>query len=169
MLQELILEIAQKEINKNQVSDIFLGVVVGVSPIEIQLSQKLVIGEENLVLSQEVTDYYVDMTVMHSTEKTKEMINTTHSHSIEERQTSKAIVTGVDSQNKPILADEHGHAVPGVSTNLARLDFTFEHSHEYAGRKTFLVHKALKIGEKVILIKKMGGQQYFVLNRFQPL
>ena len=39
------------------------------------------------------------------------------------------------------------------------------HSHEYKGRKTFLIHKDLQKGEKVILLREQGGQKYVVIDR----
>lgn len=43
------------------------------------------------------------------------------------------------------------------------------HDHEYLGRKIFKVHKGLEIGEKVILARMQGGQQYVVLDRVGEL
>ena len=39
------------------------------------------------------------------------------------------------------------------------------HDHDYKGRKKFLIHNGLKMGEKVILLQLQGGQQYIVLDR----
>lgn len=39
------------------------------------------------------------------------------------------------------------------------------HSHSYKGKKTFIVHNGLKVGEKVILMQLQGGQQYVVIDR----
>lgn len=39
------------------------------------------------------------------------------------------------------------------------------HTHEYKGRKKFLVYNALKSGEEVILMQLAGGQQYVVIDR----
>lgn len=39
------------------------------------------------------------------------------------------------------------------------------HSHPVSGRKTMTVHNGLKIGEKVLLLKMQGGQQYVILDR----
>lgn len=39
------------------------------------------------------------------------------------------------------------------------------HSHSVSGKKEITVHNALKKGEKVILLKKKGGQEYLVLDR----
>lgn len=39
------------------------------------------------------------------------------------------------------------------------------HKHPYKGRKTFLVHRKLLVGEKVIVLSVQGGQNYVVLDR----
>lgn len=40
-----------------------------------------------------------------------------------------------------------------------------EHSHQYKGRKTFLIHNGLIIGDKVKLLRVQGGQQYVVFDK----
>lgn len=39
------------------------------------------------------------------------------------------------------------------------------HNHDYKGAKAFLAHNALKIGEKVILLRVQGGHKFVVLDR----
>ena len=39
------------------------------------------------------------------------------------------------------------------------------HNHSISGKKTMTVHSALKVGDKVALIRKTGGQSYFILDR----
>ncbi len=39
------------------------------------------------------------------------------------------------------------------------------HSHEYKGKKTFTVHKALNVGEEIMLARVQGGQKFVVLDR----
>lgn len=39
------------------------------------------------------------------------------------------------------------------------------HNHGYSGRKKFLVHNGLQVGEEVILLQVQGGQRYIVLDR----
>lgn len=39
------------------------------------------------------------------------------------------------------------------------------HNHNYSGRKKFLVHNGLQVGEEVILLQVQGGQRYIVLDR----
>ncbi len=39
------------------------------------------------------------------------------------------------------------------------------HKHRYLGRKTFLVHKSLTLGEEVIMLRVQGGQKFVVMDR----
>jgi hypothetical protein len=39
------------------------------------------------------------------------------------------------------------------------------HRHEYKGKKEFLIHNALTVGEEVILMQVSGGQKYIVIDR----
>lgn len=39
------------------------------------------------------------------------------------------------------------------------------HDHEYKGRKTFLVHNTLVVGDEVLMLRMQGGQKYIVLDR----
>lgn len=41
------------------------------------------------------------------------------------------------------------------------------HQHKYQGRKKWRVHNALKMGERVILLRCDGGQKYIVLDRWE--
>lgn len=40
------------------------------------------------------------------------------------------------------------------------------HHHGYAGRKTYLVHNALAVGDKVILLRESGGQRFIAIDRY---
>lgn len=45
-------------------------------------------------------------------------------------------------------------------------DPAFEsHNHNYKGRKQFLIHHKLLVGDKVVLLREQGGQRYIVLDR----
>ena len=98
------------------------GTVTSVSPLKIQVDQKKTLTEAQLILTNNVRDFNVDMTVDHQTE------------------------------------NESGGS--GDAAFAA-------HRHAYKGRKTFRVHLALKVGEKVILISCDGGQKYIVLDRWE--
>lgn len=88
----------------------------------------------------------------------------------------------IEVEQKLLLEEEHEHL---ILTNLVRdyyVDMTVSHvtetraggsgfpmyeshDHDYKGRKKFLIHNGLKMGEKVILLQLQGGQQYIVLDR----
>lgn len=45
-------------------------------------------------------------------------------------------------------------------------DAAFEsHNHEYKGRKKYLIHNGLIIGDKVTMIRAHGGQQYLIIDK----
>lgn len=106
------------------------GTVTGLSPLEITTDQKLILGEKQLILTNAVRDYTVEMTVDHVTE-----------------------------------VISHGHSVTDTYTGGTAQPV--EHSHPYKGRKSFRVHLGLKMGEKVILVRCDGGQQFVVLDRWE--
>lgn len=107
------------------------GTVTGLSPLEITTDQKLILGEKQLILTNAVRDYTVEMTVDHITEVIS------HGHSVTDTYTGGGTAQPVD------------------------------HSHPYKGRKSFHVHLGLKMGEKVILVRCDGGQQFVVLDRWE--
>lgn len=39
------------------------------------------------------------------------------------------------------------------------------HNHDIDGKKKIKVHNALKVGDKVVLMKQHGGQKYLVVDR----
>ena len=39
------------------------------------------------------------------------------------------------------------------------------HNHNYKGRKPFLIHHKLIVGDKVLLLREQGGQRYIVIDR----
>lgn len=53
----------------------------------------------------------------------------------------------------------HGNGNNGLPTDKAT------HNHAIKGRKRITVHNGLTLGERVILLRKQGGQDYIVLDR----
>jgi hypothetical protein len=64
-----------------------------------------------------------------------------------------------------LVVPEHltNHKV-SVTLNL-NTSTTSEHSHKVSGTHTITIHNALKVGDKVALLRKQGGQSYFILDR----
>lgn len=44
-------------------------------------------------------------------------------------------------------------------------DHEHTHRHDVSGKKSIIIHNALKKGDKVALLRKQGGQSYFILDR----
>lgn len=59
-----------------------------------------------------------------------------------------------------VSVDNHTHTMGLDSTSA-----NGEHSHGVTGKKKMTIHNALKIGDKVALLRKQGGQSYFILDR----
>ena len=125
--------------------NILFGEVVSATPLQISVEQKMTLGEKQLILTRNVTDFVVAMTVDHQTESAL----TTHAHSYAGSTESGG-------------AEPHSHSYSGDSgaTGLA-------HSHAYKGRKTFRIHNALNIGERVVLLRVQGGKKFLVLDRLE--
>ena len=119
-LANIIKKLACDAVNANKPATIKFGIVTNENPLEITIDQKLRLSKEFLVLTRNVTDYEVDMTVNHVTEKMQK-----------------------------------GGKDPSFTS----------HKHEYKGRKKFLVHNKLLLGENVVLLGVQGGQTYVVLDR----
>ena len=114
------------------------GTVESISPLRINIEQKLVLDEKVLILTKAVVDHWVDIEVDHYT------------------------------VNDDFLDTTHHHLYPASPPNSATtndLSFDPTHKHEYQGRKKIMIYNGLLVGEKVILIRLQGGQRYVVLDR----
>ena len=65
--------------------------------------------------------------------------------------------------NDDFMIPDHYHNTPAGITDSGSLDTT--HKHRYKGRKKIFVYNGLKTGEKVLLIRFVGGQRFVVLDR----
>lgn len=105
---------AKDAIEASDPTAIQFGEVISDAPLKILVEQKIPLTIAQLILTRNVRDYEIEMTVEHVTE-----------------------------------------SGDGPDT----------HTHEYKGKKKFTVHNALKLGDKVMLIKMQGGQKYIVLDK----
>lgn len=136
-LSDPIKRAALEAVEAGKPVNIVFGTVLSASPIQINVEQKMTLGAKQLILSRNVTDYTVMMTVDHATE------------------------------NDAFMKEKHTHqcscALSSGTTDDGNLNTV--HKHEYKGTKAFLIHNALKAGETVILIRVQGGQKFLVLDR----
>ena len=109
---------------------VHFGTVTNTEPLKITIDQRLTLEAEQLILTRNVTEHQIEMTVDHQTED-----ETNHIHSV------------IDT-------------FTGGGTSAPT-----SHLHKYKGRKIFIAHKGLIVGEKVILLRMQGGQRYIVIDR----
>ena len=150
---------ATEAVEASQPADFCFGKVISANPLKISVEQKMVLSSAQLVLTRNVTDYQVEMTVNHTTDNT----NLQHTHSMNGN-------TDVYSGNTDMGGTDDPHQHPyshthSFSRNTGNNDVSLNHSHKYSGRKTFVVHNGLRVGENVVLMKQKGGQKYLVLDR----
>ena len=68
-LLKLIKKSAVEAVNASKPANMVFGKVVSESPLKIQVEQKLILGTAQLVLSNNVTDYTVEMTIGGNTQE----------------------------------------------------------------------------------------------------
>lgn len=114
-----------------------LGLVLSANPLKIQVDQKLTLGEQQLLLTNAVRDYYVKLTTCGESEG----------------QPDKAPHKTEKTFRTQVAPEDYG-----------AFD---SHDHEYKGDKWFKVNLALKANETVLLIRLDGGQKYIILDRLE--
>lgn len=125
--------------------NIAFGTVVSVNPLMISVEQKMTLGRDQLILTRNVTDYDVDVTVDWTTDSALK----SHRHGIEEQAT--------DIGGDP----PHVHGILPSNTGYASLS----HQHGISGRDRMRIHLGLNYGERVVLLRVQGGQKYLVWDR----
>ena len=130
-------QVAVSAMEASKPVNICFGDVLSVSPLQIDVEQKMILDEAQLILSRNVTDYVTEVTVQWDTFTN----NIPHTHNINLTDSSGDSVTGkTDTQN-------------------------VSHSHDIEGRKQMTIHNGLIKGEKVILIRQQEGQKFLVWDR----
>lgn len=142
-LLKVIKKSALEAVEASKPSRFFFGEVVSVKPLKISIEQKMKLGENQLVLSRNVTDFETEITVDTETEQETAV----HSHVME------------------LVMQEAGEPlhIHNVSYSMEPADIP--HAHKIRKRMAVTVHNGLAVGDKVILIQNKGGQQYLVLDR----
>lgn len=118
-------------------ANIYFGEVVNIAPLKISVEQKMLLGEKQLILSRNVTDFKTSISIEWLTQNSLGE----HNH----------LVKGSDSEGDDI----------DIETDAENL----LHSHEITGKKEITVHNGLAVGDNVILLRQQGGQKFIVLDR----
>ena len=160
-LGEVIKKMAVGANDATAPTSVLFGTVTSVEPLEITVEQKLKLTKEFLVLTKNVKDYTVDVTMDWNTETTS--LNANHSHSTE---VNSNICVSSDispnDNNQKITNNVTGE----VSVSVEQKNINLTHKHSIKGTKSIMVHNALKINDNVILIQQQGGNNFVVLDKF---
>lgn len=153
---KVIKKAAMDAVNSAQPSDFCFGKVTNDSPLKIKLDQKLTLGSAQLVLSRNVTDFELQITIDDLSEKAS--LSTSHTHNAN-------VNVDVNSELKP---NDSNLEVINTVTSSATIDEVssdLSHNNDISEKKTVTVHNSLKVDEEVILLKQSGGQKYLVIDR----
>lgn len=160
-LVEVIKKLAVGANDANAPTSVLFGTVTSVEPLEITVDQKLKLTERFLMLTKNVKDYKVDVTMDWNTENTS--LDANHSHSTEvDSNISVSSDISPNDNNQKITNDVTGE----VSVSVKQKDIDLTHKHSIKGTKSITVHNALKINDNVILIQQQGGINFVVLDKF---
>lgn len=138
--------------------NILFGKVTSVSPLKINVEQKMILSNAQLILTRNVTDYTVKMDVDFNTESIS--LNANHSHDATVDVNVNSIISPND--NNATITNQINSDVSIQNENIS-----LSHSHKIKGTKIFVVHNSLVVGDEVVLLRMQGGQKYIVLDRIK--
>lgn len=136
--------------------NVFFGEVMSSSPLKINVEQKMTLGENQLVLSRNVTDFETELDIEWKTEEA--CVDMAHSH-------DAALNISVVSE---VLPEELEITINNTVDNCVKIGeaaVNSSHSHTLSGRKKITIHNSLVVGDKVILIRQQEGQKFIVIDR----
>lgn len=123
---------ALRAVEASKPSGVYLGTVTSISPLKINVEQKMTLESPQLILARDVTEYKVDMTVDHWTEN-----ETAHTHAVIDTYTG-------GGTSEPTT---HRHAYKGRKT------FTV-HNGLIVGDKVILLR--VQGGQKYVVLDRVG-------------
>lgn len=136
---ETIKKAALDAMENSSPTSIMYGMVTSVKPLEIQVEQKLFLTSEFLILTKNVVDYEIDVSMNWNTEE--KSVNANHFH------------------NCSVVPNED------ISVTVENQNMDLTHSHVITGKRKITIHNGLKANDKVILLQQQGGQKFIVLDK----
>ena len=136
-LVALLKKAALDAVEASKPVNVYFGEVLSASPLKINVEQKMILGEKQLILSRNVTDFTTMVTVDWLTESSL----STHTHTVQ----------GSDGN--------------GDSIDLTTGAKNLAHTQKITGKKKITVHNGLVVGDEVILIRQQEGQKFIVWDR----
>ncbi len=139
-LIQLIKQVAMDAMDNNQMTDLRFGKVTSTDPLKVQVTNQFTIPEELLIVPRHLTDYTVKVNFNWESE---------------EEDTSKG---------------QHKHeylcnGVPAVTTVTTKHTHITKSENDNDQTKEIKILNHLKKDDKVALLRKQGGQCYYILDR----
>lgn len=145
MASDLIRIIKQASLdafNNSKPSDLRFGTVASVAPLSVRVTNEFIIPESMLIVPEHLTDREVEVTLE------REYLWETH--------IKQGISGGYDDIK---ILDNYSENEDDYERDV------INHNHEIFGTRKIKIHNGLKSGDKVALLRKQGGQSYFILDR----
>lgn len=136
-LVEAMKKAAKEEREASKPVHVYFGKVVSASPLKINVEQKMVLGESQLILTRNVTDFITMVTIEWESEQEKQE----HRHDISAQ-------------------TDNGDALSGTTETQSE-----KHTHIMTGQKQVTIHNSLNVDDEVILIRQQEGQKFIVVDR----
>ncbi|OYO91837.1 uncharacterized protein DUF2577 [Lachnotalea glycerini] len=104
-MNKAIKQVAMAAVNESEPATFLYGTVTSVSPLQIQVEQKLLLSKEFLVLTKNVINYEAEIEIDWSTES--ETCTAAHEHKITGKKKVK-VLNALKSNDKVILLKQQG-------------------------------------------------------------
>nr|DAY63118.1 MAG TPA: Protein of unknown function (DUF2577) [Caudoviricetes sp.] len=160
-LGEIIKKMAVGANDANAPTSVLFGTVTSVNPLEITVEQKLKLTKEFLVLTKNVKDYTVDVSLDWETEN--KTLNANHNHTLSGNLSITS--TAQVNPNPDNIAVSINNEVTN-NLNVEQKNINLLHNHSISGTKKMTIHNGLKLNDNVILLQQQGGNNFVVLDKF---
>ena len=160
-LGEIIKKMAVGANDANAPTSVLFGTVTSVNPLEITVEQKLKLTKEFLVLTKNVKDYTVDVSLDWETEN--KTLNANHNHTLSGNLSITS--TAQVNPNPDNIAVSINNEVNN-SLTVEQKNINLSHNHSISGTKQITIHNGLKLNDNVILLQQQGGNNFVVLDKF---
>lgn len=155
-LAELIYRMAQDSVDAGGLTDMTIGTVTSESPLEITTKVAMApLREQSLILTEPVVEKKIPI-LNH-----KHYIQTLgHHHTCSQCGATTTDLTGAYLGETSLVSD-------GYDPTLQTQDIVcWEHEEELPIENGFIIlNRKLEVGDKVLLLRVMHGQQFIVLSR----
>lgn len=153
---EVIKKASLEAMEQGSPSDVLFGTVISTSPLQIQVEQKLILTKDFLILTKNVMDYDVQVSLDWNTND--KSLNANHTHEM----------SGDIQVNSTINPNENNQTITNKTNSnigIENANINLTHNHKISGTKSIIIHNALKQNDKVILLQQRGGQKFVVLDK----